>query len=109
MLPLVRVSIIIASITLFCLAGCGQPSGDADSDSAKATGRSDATWTIVWSQITKGMNAVEVLTLLDEPVSVKVSKVNTTWYYSSGGADGPYVALSTRSATVEHWRPPERR
>jgi hypothetical protein len=59
-----------------------------------------------WSQLKGGMDAVEVLSLLDEPRHIKVTKINTTWYYSDRRAEGPHVVFGTRQMRVERWRPP---
>jgi hypothetical protein len=53
------------------------------------------------------MDAVEVLSLLDEPRHVKVTKVNTTWYYSDRRFEVPHVVFGTREMRVERWRSPK--
>ena len=61
---------------------------------------------INWNQLKSDMDAVEVLTLLGEPADVKVTKINTTWFYSNRGAKGPSVTFDTRSMRVDRWRVP---
>jgi hypothetical protein len=68
--------------------------------------RSGSGHTIAWQQIRGGMDPVEVLSLLDEPHRIKVTKVSTYWYYSDRGADGPVVVFDTRNMRVERWRSP---
>ena len=103
-----------ALIMSFCLAvgigGCHRPSKGGQSHAETGKGQvSEPEWTIGWSQLKNGMDAVEVLSLLDEPRHVKVTKVNTTWFYSDRRAEGPYVVFDTRRMRVDRWRPPQSR
>ena len=63
-------------------------------------------YTIGWQQIKNGMDPAEVLSVLDEPVDIKVTQVSTYWYYSERGSEGPYVGFDTRTMKVDRWRPP---
>ena len=53
--------------------------------------------------------AREQVSLLGEPGHVKVTKVNTTWYYSDRRAEGPHVVFDTRQMRVDRWRAPRSR
>jgi len=107
----------IAHVVSLCLVvgitACQQPpKGEqpAKPSPEVSTGRdAEPGWTIGWSQLKGGMDAVEVLSLLDEPKHIKVTKVNTTWYYSDRRAEGPYVVFDTRQMRVDRWRPPRSR
>lgn len=109
--------ITIALTASVCLAATLSACRQAPRDNAEAgsvsTGRAaqDANpkWTVAWSQLKPNTDAVQVLSLLGEPQQVKITKASTFWYYSSRGAQGPYVAFSTREMHVERWRTPERR
>ena len=60
-----------------------------------------------WNQIQSGMRHVDVLSELGVPLSAKVGKLRTTWYYSNQGTAGARVVFDTSSMTVESWeRPP---
>ena len=101
-----------ALIVSFCLAvgigGCHQPPKSGQSPAKAGKGQaSEPKWTVGWSQLKSGMDAVEVLSLLDEPRHVKVTKVNTTWYYSDRRFEGPHVVFGTREMRVERWRSPK--
>ena len=63
-------------------------------------------YTVGWAQIRTGMTPDEVLTALDEPRDIKATRINTYWYYSERGTEGPYIVFGTRSNTVERWRAP---
>lgn len=98
---------------LISITACQQPPkdyqpADASPEAMKAQ-RSEPGWSIGWSQLNEGMDAVEVLSLLDEPRQIKVTKVNTTWYYSDRRAAGPHVVFDTRQMRVERWRAPQSR
>ena len=103
-----------ALIMSFCLAigitGCHQPhkGGQSPAEAGKEQA-SEPEWTIGWSQLKNGMDAPEVLSLLGEPTHVKVTKVNTTWFYSDRRAEGPHVVFDTRKMRVDRWRPPQNR
>jgi hypothetical protein len=66
-------------------------------------------WTIGWSALKAGMDGVEVLSLLGEPRHVKVTKINTIWYYSDRLPEGPRVVFDTRRMRVDRWQPPASR
>lgn len=94
------------SLGLVFLA-CEQPQqGDGTPQDRRDAPRAESNWSPGWSQLSAGMDPVEVLTLLDEPLSVKVSRINTTWFYSQREAQGPYVVFDTRQMRVERWRAP---
>jgi hypothetical protein len=84
-------------------AGCHLPAA-RPSDGAGAAPASD--YTVGWGQIRSGMTPDEVLAVLDEPRDIKVTRVNTYWYYSERGAEGPHIVFGTRTNTVERWRAP---
>jgi hypothetical protein len=97
-------------LMLIVIAACQQPPkddppADASPPALKAQ-RSEPGWTVGWSQLNEDMDAVEVLSLLDEPRHIKVNKVNTTWYYSDRRAAGPHVVFDTRRMRVKRWRAP---
>lgn len=62
---------------------------------------------VAWGQLRPGMDPVEVLSMFGEPKHVKVSKINTTWYYSDRGAEGPFIVFDTRGMSVERWQAPD--
>jgi hypothetical protein len=105
----------LAAMMLICLtlgvAGCSQSTVNDPADRPAASDRETRTaeprWSIGWSRLKPGMDPVDVLDLLDEPKHVKVSRINTTWYYSDRQADGPYVVFGTREMRVESWRAPK--
>jgi hypothetical protein len=104
----------IAFAVSLCLAigitACQHPPKGGQPAPEVSKGRdAEPGWTVGWSQLRERMDAVEVLSLLDEPKHVKVNKVNTTWYYSDRGAEGPYVVFDTRRMRVERWRAPRSR
>ncbi len=103
-------TVILSSVVFI---GCQTPPEAAESAAAAPSvtsdSRSEPTWTIGWSKLTAGMDAVEVLSLLGEPKHVKVSKINTTWHYSNRRAEGPHVVFGTRQMRVERWQPPQSR
>jgi outer membrane protein assembly factor BamE (lipoprotein component of BamABCDE complex) len=76
-------------------------------DSSPKARRFTSEYRVGWNQIRSGMKHTEVLSLLDEPMVVKVTRVNTYWYYSDRGAKGPYVVLDTSAMTVDRWQTPE--
>lgn len=93
------------------LVACEQPQKRGDSagmteEPAKAE-RSATAYEAAWNQLRQGMKHTEVLALLGEPPSVKVTKINTYWYYSERGAKGPHVVFDTRTMTVDGWRRPD--
>ena len=69
--------------------------------------RPASAYRVGWNQIRSGMKHSEVLSLLGEPVGVKVTRVNTYWYYSERGSKGPHVILDTSAMTVDRWTSPE--
>ena len=108
-------SITLATACLISLSviGCQTAhktdEGAVATTSARPETQSEPTWTIGWSQLKTGMDAVEVLSLLDEPKHVKVTKINTAWYYSERRTDGPLVVFDTRKMRVERWKAPRSR
>ena len=114
-ITLVRVIWLSVAVLLLLapVAGCQQPAKSdpaAGSSADVGAGRTpERGWTIGWSQIKAGMDAVEILSLLEEPRHIKVTKVSTTWYYSDRKAEGPHVVFDTRQMRVERWRAPESR
>ncbi|MBU0640263.1 MAG: hypothetical protein KKB50_15460 [Planctomycetes bacterium] len=106
-------SSVAVLVLLAPLVGCQQPAkGEPPAQSSpevRREGDSEPDWTIGWSQLKAGMDAVEVLSLLNGPQHIKVTKVNTTWYYSDRRADGPHVVFDTRQMRVEGWRSPQGR
>jgi len=102
--------LVAAILALLPVIGCQTPqkaqAGDATVPGASLDSRSEPTWTIGWSQLKAGMDAVEVLSLLDKPKHVEVTKVNTTWYYSERRPEGPHVVFDTRRMRVDRWRAP---
>jgi len=113
MYPRTAITLVTSLCLLVTITGCQQPpKGDQLAQSAPPTGKerdSEPGWTIGWSQLKTGMDAVEVLSLLNEPKHVKISKVNTTWYYSDRRAEGPHVVFDTRQMRLERWRAPQSR
>jgi hypothetical protein len=96
-----------ALLLLAPAAGCHQPGKNgADVGAGQAP---EAAWSVGWSQLKTGMDPVEVLSLLEEPRHVKVTRVSTTWYYSDRKAEGPHVVFGTRLMRVERWRTPASR
>jgi hypothetical protein len=65
-------------------------------------------YTVGWNQMRVGLDPVEVLTLIDEPRQVKVTRINTIWYYSDRGNEDAHVVFGTRNMRVERWRAPAR-
>lgn len=107
------IAIVLSLCWIVGFTACQQPSkvdqpAQSSTEVDKQRGTEPA-WTIGWGQLKGGMDAVEVLSLLNEPKHVKVTKVNTTWYYSDRRADGPHVVFDTRQMRVERWRPPSSR
>jgi len=104
----------VALILSLCLAvgagGCRQQhrGGLSAAEPGKAQ-TSEPRWTVGWAQLENDMDAVEVLSLLDEPWHVKVTKINTTWFYSDRRAEGPHVVFDTRRMRVDRWRAPQNR
>lgn len=113
MYPRKAIAFVLSLCVLIGITACQQPtkSGQpARSPPEVSKGPdSEPDWSIGWSQLKGGMDAVEVLSLLDEPKHVKVTKVNTTWYYSDRRAEGPHVVFDTRQMRVERWRAPRSR
>ena len=110
MSPRTAITLLMLLCVLVSITGCQQPpKGDQPAQSSLEPAKerdSEPVWTIGWSRIKAGMDAVEVLSLLDEPRHVKVTKNNTTWYYSDRRAEGPHVVFDTRQMRVERWRAP---
>ncbi len=104
------IELILSLFLVIGITACHQPPKVEQSTLASPEPRtgqgSEPKWTIGWSQLKNGMDAVEVLSLLDEPRHVKVTKVNTIWYYSNRRAEGPLVVFDTRRMRVERWRSP---
>lgn len=103
-MPHAKLVVLLVIVGLVAVAGCAT----SDREAGSAGTESSAGWTVGWGQLKTGMNAVEVLEVLDEPVDVRVSKVSTTWYYSGRGESGPYVVFDTRRSSVERWRAPKK-
>ncbi|UCF32974.1 MAG: hypothetical protein JSV78_11645 [Phycisphaerales bacterium] len=95
---------------MLLMGACRQSERSGDTVATERGGepaaRSESGYTIGWQQIRGGMDPVEVLSLLNEPHRIKVTKVSTYWYYSNRGADGPVVVFDTRNMRVERWRSP---
>lgn len=69
------------------LVGACQQTEPRYDEGAQTTSKSpEPKYTIGWQQVRNGMDPIEVLSVLDEPLDVKVSKVSTYWYYSERGA-----------------------
>ena len=109
----IPIALGVSLCLLVSIIGCQQPpKRDQPVQSSPDFGKerdSEPGWTIGWSHLKAGMDVAEVLSLLDEPKHVKVTKVNTTWYYSDRRAEGPYVVFDTRQMRVENWRAPRSR
>ncbi|MCP4590204.1 MAG: outer membrane protein assembly factor BamE [bacterium] len=67
---------------------------------------SEPVFSPAWNQIRRGMTPDEVLMLLDEPAHMKVTRVNTYWYYSDRARKGPHVVFDTCRMVVERWKFP---
>ncbi len=94
------------------VVGCEQTqraNGSDQQDQSASTYRSEPKRTIGWDQLRTGIDPVEVISLVGEPMDVKVSTVNTRWYYSNRGNEGPHVVFDTRTMKVERWRAPAAR
>lgn len=78
----------------------------APHDRAADSARPGTADRIGWNVIHRGMKPDEVLSLLDEPITVRVTRTNTYWYYSQRAAEGPQVVFGTRDMTVDSWRRP---
>ncbi|MFH1746774.1 MAG: hypothetical protein ABIG44_06985 [Planctomycetota bacterium] len=103
--------VLVMSLCLLVgIAACRQLSRSdqpvTSSTETRQTRDAQPEWTIAWSQIKTGMDPAEILSLLDEPRHVKITKINTAWYYSDRRAEGPYVMFDTRQMRVERWRAP---
>lgn len=110
----VRVACLCVAVLLLLapVTGCQQPAKSEATGSSSDVGARrppERGWSVGWSQLKPGMDAVEVLSLLEEPWHVKVTKVSTTWYYSDRKAEGPHIVFDTRQMRVERWRTPEDR
>ena len=92
-------------VALF-VGACQQAQPRYDEGAQTKSKHAEPKYTIGWQQIRNGMDAVEVLSVLDEPVDIKVTKISTYWYYSERGAEGPHVGFDTRTMKVDRWRPP---
>jgi hypothetical protein len=107
------VTLVLSLCLLVSITACQQRSrGDQPTHSSPEVSRGQDTepgWSVGWSQLKAEVDAVEVLSLLGEPKHIKVNKVNTTWYYSDRGAEGPYVVFDTRRMRVDRWRAPRGR
>ena len=110
--PKTMIVLVMSLCLLIGITACQQPpKGDqtaSPSPDARQQQRAEPSRTIGWFQVKTGMDAVEILSLLDEPKQVKGSKTNTTWYYSDRRADGPHVVFDTRQMRVDRWRAPQR-
>ena len=93
-------------IVAILIGACQQAEPRYDEGAQAKSKYSEPKYTIGWQQIKNGMDPVEVLSVLDEPVDIKVTKVSTYWYYSERGSNGPYVGFDTRSMKVDRWQPP---
>ena len=106
-------TLVVSLCLVVGITACQQPSKvDQAPQSSAEAGRerdSEPDWTIGWSLLKGGMDAAEVLSLLEEPKHIKVTKVNTTWYYSDRRVEGPFVVFDTRQMRVERWRAPQSR
>ena len=107
------IALVMSLCLLASITACQQPpKGDQPARSSPEVRKerySEPGWTVGWSQLKAGIDAVEVLSLLDEPKDIKVTKVNTTWYYSDRRAEGPHVVFDTRQMRVDRWRAPQSR
>ena len=104
--------VVLLGSALFLVCGCDQAQrGDAVDNQEPSAGayRSEAKRTVGWDQLRIGQDPVEVLSLLNEPMDIKVTSVSTHWFYSNRGAEGPHVAFDTRTMKVERWRAPASR
>ena len=99
-----RIGVLCVVATL--VGACHRAEPRYDQGAQSKGKRPELKYTIGWQQIRNGMDPVEVLSLLDEPVDIKVTKVSTLWYYSLRGDEGPHVNFDTRRMKVERWRPP---
>ena len=93
-------------IVAMIVGACQQAEPRYDNVAQTKSRHPDPKYTIGWQQIRNGMDPVEVLSVLDEPVNIKLTKISTYWYYSERGAEGPYVGFDTRTMKVDRWRPP---
>ena len=93
---------LLVVLTVACDHGGRKTAGDPTPGAAKVQPK----YSVGWQQIENGLKPQEVLSHLGEPVDVKVSNINTYWYYSDRGKDGPYVAFDTRSNVVDSYRTP---
>lgn len=94
-----KLAVVVGALVTAALI-CGCETGGAH-DSGGST-----RFSVGWNQLESGMNPVQVLSVLDEPTDVRITRVNTFWYYSDRGADGPHVVFGTRDMRVERWRAP---
>ena len=93
-------------VVAMLIGACQQAGPRHDEEAQTKSQHPEPKYTIGWQQIKNGMDPAEVLSVLDEPVDIKVSQVSTYWYYSERGSNGPYVGFDTRSMRVGRWRPP---
>lgn len=93
-------------IVAMLVGACQQAEPRYDEGAQTKSQRPEPKYTIGWQQIRNGMDPVEVLSVLDEPINIKVTNVSTYWYYSERGSEGPHVAFDTRTMKVDRWRPP---
>lgn len=56
-----------------------------------------------WRNLRVGTPHTRVLTELGEPTASETRRLQTTWYYSERGEDGPWVRFDTNSMTLELW------
>lgn len=91
--------VAMAALLAASVLGCASDGGDTGMKSGAPSG----TTTIGWDQIRRGMTPDEVIKALDLPQDSRITMVNTYWYYSNKGAQGPYVKFGTRDMTVETW------
>ena len=99
--------VVVLSCAMVCVPACEQCTCGKE-PAADTQRQTEAAPSISWNQLKSGMDAVEVLSLLDQPVDIKATKINTTWYYSSRAPEGPCVIFDTRSMRVDRWRAPSK-
>lgn len=86
---------IFMLMTLLLAIGCESlQSNNRSADPARPD-------TPAWNQLQTGMAHTEVYNLLGPPIEVRVTAVQTTWFYSDRGSDGPRVIFDTPNMTVE--------
>ena len=97
--------IAVVALAVTAVVGCQQPQRADSADQSGAQAASART--IGWDRIARGQDPAEVFDLLGEPMQISVTKLNTFWYYSARGQQGPRVVFDTRTMHVERWQAPE--